>query len=94
MPLVRFPIAAAALFVASLLPAEDRPDILFIAIDDLNDWVGPLGHSQAKTPNMDRLAATSRVFNRHYMQVATCGASRHALLTGLPASRRTATLPF
>jgi arylsulfatase A-like enzyme len=36
----------------------DQPDVLFIAIDDLNDWVGPLGgHPQAKTPNIDRLAA-------------------------------------
>lgn len=36
-----------------------------------------------QTPNMDRLAASSRVFSRQYVQVATCGASRHALLTGL-----------
>ena len=35
----------------------DRPNILFIAVDDLNDWVGCLGgHPQAKTPNIDKLA--------------------------------------
>ena len=39
-------------------PAAAKPNVLFIAIDDLNDWVGCLGgHPQAQTPNMDRLAA-------------------------------------
>ena len=38
--------------------AVDRPDVLFIAVDDLNDWVGVLGgHPQTKTPHIDRLAA-------------------------------------
>lgn len=42
---------------------SDQPDVLFISIDDLNDWVGPLdGHPQAKTPNIDRLAAKGIVF--------------------------------
>ena len=42
-----------------------------------------------KTPHMYRLAASSRLFSRHYVQVATCGASRHALLTGLRPRRAT-----
>jgi len=42
-----------------------------------------------KTPHMDRLASSSRIFSRHYVQVATCGASRHALLTGLRPRRET-----
>ena len=43
---------------ASCLVAQDsRPDVLFIAVDDLNDWVGVLGgHPQARTPNIDALA--------------------------------------
>ena len=41
---------------------DTRPDILFIAIDDLNDWVGVLGgHPQAKTPNIDALAARGSI---------------------------------
>ena len=40
-----------------------RPNVLFIAVDDLNDWVGCLGgHPQAQTPNMDRLAARGTLF--------------------------------
>jgi iduronate 2-sulfatase len=62
---------------------QGKPNILFIAVDDLRPWLGYYGETWMKTPNMDRLAAASRVFNRHYVQVATCGASRHALLTGL-----------
>ncbi|MDA0349132.1 MAG: sulfatase [Verrucomicrobia bacterium] len=60
-----------------------QPNILFIAVDDLRPQLGYYGETWMKTPNMDRLASTSRVFSRHYVQVATCGASRHALLTGL-----------
>ena len=42
-------------------------NVLFIAVDDLNDWTGFLGgHSQAKTPNMDKLAAQGMVFERAY----------------------------
>ena len=45
-------------FVAS---ADDRPNVLFIAVDDLNHWIGHLGrNSQAKTPNIDRLAAMAQ----------------------------------
>ena len=37
-----------------------RPNVLFLAVDDLNDWIGVLGgHTQAKTPNLDRLAKRS-----------------------------------
>ena len=44
-----------------------RPNVLFIAVDDLNDWIGCLkGHPQALTPNMDRLAARGILFaNAH-----------------------------
>ena len=70
-------------FVPCSSAQVDRPNILFIAVDDLRPLLGCYGETWMKTPNMDRLASSSRVFNRHYVQVATCGASRHALLTGL-----------
>ncbi|MDB4385103.1 sulfatase [Opitutaceae bacterium] len=63
--------------------SERPPNLLFIAVDDLKPLLGCYGESWMKTPNIDRLASKSRVFNRHYVQVATCGGSRHALLTGL-----------
>lgn len=76
-------------YPSSPLPTESaqRPNVLFIAVDDLRPQLGCYGETWMKTPNIDRLASRSRIFNRHYVQVATCGASRHALLTGLrPAS--------
>ncbi len=64
-----------------------RPDILFISIDDLNDWVGPLGgHPQAHTPNMDRLAEQGMVFTNAQAPALLCNPSRTALFTGLRPS--------
>ncbi len=65
----------------------DHPDVLFIAIDDLNDWVGPLdGHPQTKTPNMDRLAAQGMVFSNAYVPAMLCNPSRAAIMTGIAPS--------
>lgn len=67
--------------------AADRPNVLFVAIDDLNDWVGPLrGHPQAKTPHMDRLAARGTVFTNAHCQAPLCNPSRASVLTGLRPS--------
>jgi iduronate 2-sulfatase len=62
--------------------AADRPNVLFIAIDDLRCDLGALGVPHAKTPQLDAFSETARVFTRHYVQVPTCGASRCALLRG------------
>ena len=62
---------------------SDRPNILFLAIDDLRPDLGIYGNSIVKTPNIDRLASQGMYFTHHYVQVPTCGASRSALLTGL-----------
>lgn len=62
--------------------AGARPNVLFIAIDDLRPELRPYGVSAVKAPNLDRLAAEGLVFLRHYVQVPTCGASRYAMLTG------------
>ncbi len=66
----------------------DRPNILFIAIDDLNDWAGFLGgHPQARTAHLDGLAARGMVFTRAYCAAPACNPSRVALLTGvMPAT--------
>ncbi|MBO9594475.1 MAG: sulfatase [Niabella sp.] len=57
-------------------------NILFIAVDDLRPELGAYGKSYMRTPHMDQLAHTGRVFLNHYVNVPTCGASRYALLTG------------
>ena len=65
---------------------ERRPNVLFIAIDDLRDWVHYLGvNPQVKTPNLDRLAARGVAFTRAYCASPLCNPSRTALLSGLRA---------
>lgn len=67
---------------------RDRPDILFIAIDDLNDWIGHLeGHPQVKTPNIDRLAAQGISFTNAYTNAPSCNPARTSLMSGqLPST--------
>ena len=68
--------------------AGDRPNVLFIFVDDLRPELGCYGNKLIRTPNLDRLAAQSFVFRNHYVHVPTCGASRFSLLTGmLPRTR-------
>ncbi len=63
------------------------PNILMIAIDDLNDWVGCLGgHPQVQTPHMDRLAKRGTLFANAHCQSPLCNASRTSLLTGMRPS--------
>jgi len=60
-----------------------KPNVLFIAIDDLRDWVGYLGNKQVKTPNLDKLAMRGVYFTHSYCASPCCNPSRSALLTGL-----------
>lgn len=67
---------------ATPLPA--RPNVLFISIDDLNDWVGFLGgHPQVLTPGLNALAAKSTVFQKAYCNAPVCSPSRASALSGL-----------
>jgi arylsulfatase A-like enzyme len=80
-------IAANWTSLAAQSAATRPPDILLIAIDDLNDWIGPLGgHPQARTPNMDRLADRGMVFTNAHTAAPLCNPSRTALMTGLRPS--------
>ncbi len=63
--------------------AQSRPNVLFIAVDDLNHWIEPLGgHPQAHTPNLTRLASRSVNFRHAYCASPSCLPARTALLTG------------
>lgn len=67
--------------------ASQRPNILFIAIDDQNDWIGCLGgHPQAQTPNIDRLAKRGTLFLNAHCQAPLCNPSRTSIMTGLRPS--------
>ncbi len=61
-----------------------RPNVLFISVDDLNDWTGCLGgHPQALTPNIDRLAASGVLFTNAHCAAPACNPSRTAIMTGI-----------
>ena len=75
-------------FLVLTAQGKDRPNVLFIAVDDLRDWVGHLGgHPNAKTPNIDRLAKRGVSFTRAYCSAPLCNPSRISLLTGIAPSR-------
>lgn len=81
-------IGAAALSglqsaISSFGAPSERPNILFIAVDDLRPELGCYGEKLAKTPNLDRLAKEGLTLTRAYCQEAICGPSRASLMTGL-----------
>lgn len=83
--MIRF--CLALIFVASFSPvgtaqSAEKPNVLLICIDDLRPELACFGVSYIRSPNIDRLASTGRVFRSHYVQAPTCGASRYTLLTG------------
>ncbi|MFH5806499.1 sulfatase [Alienimonas sp. DA493] len=96
------PFALALLGLAAVRPApaadgptDARPDVLFIAVDDLNDWIGCLtddrsplagGHPDTHTPNLDRLAARGTLFTNAHCAAPACNPSRLAVMTGLRPS--------
>lgn len=76
-------LAALLVGVLSSARAADRPNVLMIAIDDLNHWVGHLGRNkQTKTPHMDKLAGQGVSFTRSYCLAPACNPSRAALMSG------------
>ena len=91
----RFSLVALVIFVLGLVTAESahcddsRPNVLFIAIDDINDWVGPLGgHPQAQTPTLDQFCKQGSVIFRNGVCAAPiCGPSRSAVLSGFMPQR-------
>lgn len=80
-------LLCSLLFVSSAAIHAEKPNVLFIAIDDQNDWIGYLGgHPQIKTPNIDALAARGTAFTNAHTQAPLCNPSRSSLLTGLRPS--------
>ncbi len=62
---------------------SEKPNVLFICVDDLRPELGCYGADYIHSPNIDKLAATGAIFTNQYVQVPTCGASRYSMLTGM-----------
>ncbi|MEO7650373.1 MAG: sulfatase-like hydrolase/transferase, partial [Bryobacteraceae bacterium] len=80
---------SSSLKTAALAPtittaaAKSKQNVLFIAIDDLNDWVGCLGgHPGVHTPNLDKLASQGVLFRSAHCAAPLCNPARTALMTG------------
>ena len=65
---------------------ETNPNVIMFVVDDMNDWISPLGHKQAITPNMDRLAKSGVIFKNAHAPGVFCAPSRTAIWTGLHAT--------
>ncbi|MDX2181096.1 MAG: sulfatase [Bryobacteraceae bacterium] len=76
------PVAASAL----AQPAA-KPNVLFLSVDDMNDWVGCLGFKRAQTPHIDALAKRGALFSDAHCASPLCNPSRTALLTGMSTAK-------
>lgn len=76
-------LSSFLIFVSSFAADTAKPNVLFIAVDDLNHWIGHFGRNkQTKTPNIDRLAAMGVSFTKAQCAAPVCNPSRAALLSG------------
>jgi iduronate 2-sulfatase len=74
--------ASAPTILRAVTPESTRPNVLFVAVDDLRPMLSCFGDTVAVTPNLDRLASRGTLFDRAYCQQAVCNPSRQSLLTG------------
>ena len=94
-PIIARLIALLAFLAAPLHAADKRLNVLFIAVDDMNNDLGCYGHPLVKSPNIDRLATQGVRFDRAYCQFPLCSPSRSSLMTGLrPDSTRVFDLQY
>ena len=83
----RFLVSLAAFLTASSAVLAERPNVLFIAVDDLNDWITQMGGREGMhTPNLDRLAKRGVLFTNAHCAAPACNPSRVAVMTGIRPS--------
>ena len=77
-------IGLPSMLHARSLKTSKRPNVLFIAVDDMADWCGCMGgHPDVQTPNIDRLARRGMLFTNAHCVSPICGPSRASVLTGM-----------
>ncbi len=92
---VRVLFVCALICAGTAFAADHRPNVLFIAVDDMNNDLGCYGHPVVKSPHIDRLAARGVRFDRAYCQFPLCSPSRSSLMTGLrPGTTRVFDLQY
>src|SRR6056297_3438607 len=81
-------VVGSQVLAANPPQTPSQPNVLFIAMDDLNDWIGCLGgHPQSITPNLDRLAASGVLFTNAHCPAPACNPCRSAVFTGKAPNR-------
>jgi iduronate 2-sulfatase len=80
---MRLTLLIAVILASAVLSSEAKPNVLFIAVDDMNNELGTYGSKIVKSPNIDRLAKMGTRFDRAYCQYPLCSPSRTSLMTGL-----------
>ena len=81
-------LAAACDIDPKATVSTQKPNVVFIICDDLNDYSGPFkGHDQVRTPNIDKLAKSGTVFTNAHSNVPVCSPSRNSLFTGVYAHK-------
>ena len=85
MRILSFGLVLFTAVISSLQATEEGPpDVVFMIVDDLNDWIGAMGgHPQSKTPNLDALAEEGVLFTNAHCNAPQCGPSRTSFLHGL-----------
>ena len=88
-PQMKTRVLFSVLFLLGVLivPGAERPNVLFIAVDDLNDWVNCMGGRKGvHTPNLDRLSKRGTLFTNAHCAAPACNPSRVAIMTGVAPS--------
>ena len=82
---MKFPFSTLAAILLAVFPssADERPNILWIYLEDVSGWFSCYGDTVIKTPNIDALAASGTRFTRFYTPAGVCSATRSAIITGM-----------
>lgn len=75
------------LLFSALVFGQSKPNVLFIAVDDLRPELAIYGKTQIQSPNIDKLAESGLMFTRSYCNIPVCGASRASILSGIRPNR-------